>query len=230
MSMTTPPLPRPNYTLTDAAALVGVSRSTIRRRREQGKFPNAFKTHDGEWMIPLTDLLTNGLKPESSEHVFEREQAEQDSSASGPVTLTPLAQAAQAQAHTELAHLREQLQLKDAALQVEQAKNEGLAQTLAATKQRADDLSLALRMIEQAKPKEEVKEPIAMGPAAPTARDLWKQGRTLKEIAAELGITEKEAWEATRTLPKEEPHWSEQPEGGYTVSPAIPPRKKWWQF
>jgi len=163
MSMTTPPLPRPNYTLTDAAALVGVSRSTIRRRREQGKFPDAFKTHDGEWMIPLTNLLADGLRPSSSEQVH----AEQTSSASAPVTLTPLAQAAQSQAHTELAHAREQLQHAERDLAVERAKNDGLAQTLAATQQRANDLSLALRMIEQAKPAPagKAQEPIAGGPA-----------------------------------------------------------------
>lgn len=159
MSMTNDHSPRPNYTLTDAARLVGVSRSTIRRRREAGKFPDSFKTNDGEWMIPLTNLLADGLRPSSSERVYEQEQSEQGSSASAPTTLTPLAQAARSQAQAEQAHLQERLRLAEKDLEVERAKSDGLAQTLAATQARANDLSLALRMIEQAKP------PIAVAPA-----------------------------------------------------------------
>lgn len=170
MSMTTQHSPRPNYTLSDAAALVGVSRSTIRRRRETGKFPNAYKTNDGQWMIPLPDLLADGLRPLSSEQVYEQERAGQASSASAPITLTPLAQAAQHQAHVELAHVQEQLRIREKDLEVERAKSEGLAQTLAATQARANDLSLALRMIEQAKPKEAPAAPSEPrpAPAAPT--------------------------------------------------------------
>lgn len=51
-----------SYTQTDAAKAVGLSRSTIRRRREHGHFPNAWKTRDGEWMIPEIDLLSDGLE------------------------------------------------------------------------------------------------------------------------------------------------------------------------
>ena len=171
MSMTTDHAPRPNYTLRDAAALVGVSHSTIRRRREQGKFPDAYKTQDGQWMVPLTNLLADGLRPLSSERVYEQEQAEQASSYTAPVTLTPLAQAAQHQAQVELAHVEERLRIAESALAVEQARSEGLAQTLAATQARANDLSLALRMIEQTKPATppaEEKGPIAMGSSEPT--------------------------------------------------------------
>lgn len=51
-----------SYTQTDAAKAVGLSRSTIRRRRENGHFPNAWKTKDGEWMIPELDLLNDDLE------------------------------------------------------------------------------------------------------------------------------------------------------------------------
>lgn len=167
--MTTPPLPRPNYTLTDAAALVGVSRSTIRRRREQGKFPDAYKTRDGEWMVPLTNLLADGLRPSSSEHVH----AEQVRSVEGTVTLTPLAQAAHSLAQNDQAHLQERLQLAERDLAVERAKSEGLTNTLAATQARANDLSLALRMLETGRPKgAEAHAPIPMGPAVKPEPDL----------------------------------------------------------
>lgn len=145
MSMTTQPTPRPNYTLTDAATLTGVSRSTIRRRREQGKFPDAFKTRDGEWMIPLTDLLANGLRPRSSEQVHDEQ--------SRPVTLTPppttLAQAAHELDQAEQARLREELAEARSELAITRAKLEGTENTLAEVRVRASEVSRALLMIEQ---------------------------------------------------------------------------------
>lgn len=60
--MTDEATPLFSYTQTDAAKAVGLSRSTIRRRREHGHFPNSWKTKDGEWMIPEIDLLTDGLE------------------------------------------------------------------------------------------------------------------------------------------------------------------------
>lgn len=55
-----------NVTLTEAAALTGVSRVTIRRYLDKGLFPNAFRTEDGShrklpWRLPITDLLAAGL-------------------------------------------------------------------------------------------------------------------------------------------------------------------------
>jgi DNA-binding transcriptional MerR regulator len=159
MSMTETHSPRPNYTLTDAAKLVGVSRSTIRRYRESGKFPDAFRTSTGEWMIPLTNLLANQLSPS---RVTGQDQPEQGDSVSGPVVLTGLAQAAQHQAQTEQAHLRERLELAERELAVERARREGAEQTLAQAVARANDLSKALLMLEAGK-----KEPIVVGPATP---------------------------------------------------------------
>lgn len=56
---------RPTFTLAEAANLVGVSRSSVRRRLDQGAFSNAYKTPRGIWKIPLPDLLEAGLKPVS---------------------------------------------------------------------------------------------------------------------------------------------------------------------
>lgn len=47
-------------TLSEAAQRAGVSRSTIRRRHEAGKFPNAH-LDGGEWRIPIEDLEDAGL-------------------------------------------------------------------------------------------------------------------------------------------------------------------------
>ena len=57
------------YTLTDAARVTGRSRITIRRYLDAERFPNAFRTDEGNggavpWMIPDTDLLAAGLEIE----------------------------------------------------------------------------------------------------------------------------------------------------------------------
>ena len=55
-----------SYTLTDAAAVTGRSRVTIRRYLDAGKFPNAWRDEaDGDspapWRVPLGDLLSAGM-------------------------------------------------------------------------------------------------------------------------------------------------------------------------
>lgn len=45
----------------DAALACGVSRSTIRRRREEGSFPNAVLDREHGWQIPTDDLRAAGL-------------------------------------------------------------------------------------------------------------------------------------------------------------------------
>ncbi len=46
----------------DAAAVCGVSRSTIRRRRDAGRFPNAVRDGVLGWLIPEDDLRAAGLQ------------------------------------------------------------------------------------------------------------------------------------------------------------------------
>jgi predicted DNA-binding transcriptional regulator AlpA len=66
---------RPAWTLTEAVERTGASRSTIRRYRDAGKFPNAYKDTAGAWRFPLEDLLAVGLKPTEP----AREQAQNTS-------------------------------------------------------------------------------------------------------------------------------------------------------
>lgn len=72
----------PVYTFTEASNVMGVSRSTIRRRHKDGAFPNAYKDVEGNWQVPLTDLRQAGLRPPSSDTVHARAQR------SATVTLT----------------------------------------------------------------------------------------------------------------------------------------------
>jgi predicted DNA-binding transcriptional regulator AlpA len=52
---------RPAWTLTEAVERTGASRSTLRRYREAGRFPNAYKDTSNVWRFPLEDLLAAGL-------------------------------------------------------------------------------------------------------------------------------------------------------------------------
>lgn len=54
---------RPSWNIGEAAERCGVSRSTVRRYRESGRFPSAFKDTTGAWKIPLEDLLAVGWSP-----------------------------------------------------------------------------------------------------------------------------------------------------------------------
>jgi predicted DNA-binding transcriptional regulator AlpA len=52
---------RPAWTLTEAVQRTGISRSTLRRYLDAGKFPNAYKDTSKAWRFPLEDLLAAGL-------------------------------------------------------------------------------------------------------------------------------------------------------------------------
>ncbi|MFG3399170.1 helix-turn-helix domain-containing protein [Streptomyces parvus] len=53
---------RPMLTQREAAAACGVSRTTIRRRREAGDLPGAVQDEARGWLIPVGDLLAAGLR------------------------------------------------------------------------------------------------------------------------------------------------------------------------
>lgn len=53
----------PMLTVAEAVDATQTSESTIKRRLRAGAFPNAVRTADGKWMIPLGDLSAAGLRP-----------------------------------------------------------------------------------------------------------------------------------------------------------------------
>lgn len=53
---------RPMLTQREAATACGVSRTTIRRRREAGDLPNSVQDEVRGWLIPVDDLLAAGLR------------------------------------------------------------------------------------------------------------------------------------------------------------------------
>lgn len=50
-------------TVKEAVDATQTSESTIKRRLRAGAFPNAVRTTDGKWVIPLGDLSAAGLRP-----------------------------------------------------------------------------------------------------------------------------------------------------------------------
>lgn len=53
---------RPMLTQREAADACGVSRTTIRRRREAGELPGSVLDDDRGWLIPVDDLLAAGFR------------------------------------------------------------------------------------------------------------------------------------------------------------------------
>lgn len=145
---------RPSWDLGEAAQRCGVSRSTVRRYREQGKFPNAFKDSSGAWKIPLEDLLAVGWKPNAPA------QPE-------PVSVPPEPNKSINDKVAELEH----------ALTIERVKREAAEQANAQMKANLEDLRTAMRMIE-AKPVDSpvsVPEPAKVLPTEPAPERLTEQ-------------------------------------------------------
>lgn len=144
---------RPSWTLSEAAERTGVSRSTIRRYRETGKFPNAYKATDKQWRVPVEDLLASGLT------LNGQAQVEQVNTLSGqPTERTP-------------EPLSERVRELEALLAIERARTAGLERVAAAAEANAADLRMALRMIEAARP-EQAKQAHSEPVSAPTEQLL----------------------------------------------------------
>lgn len=60
------PLHTDLVTISEAADLTGRDRSTIKRDREEGRYPCAVKDPSGAWRIPVGDLVAAGRLPSGS--------------------------------------------------------------------------------------------------------------------------------------------------------------------
>lgn len=119
---------RPTWTLREAEERCGVSRSTLKRRLAAGDFPNAYKTSQGQWRIPVNDLIGAGYQPGA---VDWGEQPEEPAPAAAPPDRV-----------TELEHELAQERLR-------RASAEQLAQE---RQDRIADLQQAMRLLEAPRP------------------------------------------------------------------------------
>ena len=138
---------RPAWTLTEAVERTGASRSTLRRYRDAGKLPNAYKDTAGSWRFPVEDLLAAGLKLTDPAH------HEQVSTPNGHAQPTP---------EQPTPELQVKVLELEKALAVEKARNEGLERIAAAAQANAEDLRRALRMLEVSKPEPVHHEQVSM--------------------------------------------------------------------
>ena len=133
---------RPTFTLAEAATLVGVSRSSIRRRLDKGAFSDAYKTSGGIWKIPLTDLLAAGLKPVSGT------ASELSHELSGDISQAP-SDIGHDISQGEQQDLKNRVIELENALSVERAHRAAAEQVAMAERSRAQTAERALRMLEQ---------------------------------------------------------------------------------
>jgi hypothetical protein len=157
---------RPLLTQREAAAACGVSRTTIRRRREAGELPGAVLDNERGWLIPVEDLLAAGFR------LHAPTPPDQDD----PDTTTTTDGADQAHNTSEAAELRAELELQRREHERELAEErharalaEAEARHLAdRLKERADhisDLQRALAALTPAPDRPVIPQPTA--PAVP---------------------------------------------------------------
>ena len=136
---------RPKFTIAQITEQFDVSRSTVRRGINNGRFPNATKDHHGRWLIPVDDVLNTGYKPRktwlnqgSHDHGHEpRSQGGHDHGQGSQTSVDANKQAVvsdHGQLENELAHERAQVDKLKALLDAERAH--------------VESLRMALRMIE----------------------------------------------------------------------------------
>lgn len=106
----------------------------MRRYRESGKFPNAYKDTDRQWRVPVEDLLASGLTLSGQ---AQPEQASMPSEHPREPAPEPLS---------------ERVRELEGLLAVERARAAGLERVAAAAEANAADLRMALRMIEATRP------------------------------------------------------------------------------
>ncbi len=146
---------RPKWTLSEAAEHTGMSRSTLRRRLDQGKFPGAYRDQAKQWRIPLTDLLAAGITPVQG--VF-----------------TDIAQPENELAHDIAQVTQAPLEIRvielENALSIERAHRAAAEQVAIAHEQRAKTAEMALRMLEPSRPTTAVANVSDQVPASPPAK------------------------------------------------------------
>ncbi|MGW3378502.1 helix-turn-helix transcriptional regulator [Streptomyces hydrogenans] len=154
---------RPLLTQREAATACGVSRSTIRRRREAGELPGCVQDEERGWLIPVDALLAAGF----------RLNAPAPPEDAAPAAPTGSAAAAPAEAGEDVTGLRAELERERERqallMQVAEARHEAalaaaearhLRDQLAARDGHIEDLRSALRALSPAPERTALGEPV----------------------------------------------------------------------
>lgn len=131
--ITTQASDRPRHQLSRAAAMAGVSQSTMKRRLRAGAFPHAAQDDTGAWVIPVEDLLGAGFHLNGQPRVTDPVHSE----------VTPVGDLGR-----RIADLERQLVEERAARLVEQVRREAAEQIAVEREKRAQTAERALLMLE----------------------------------------------------------------------------------
>lgn len=163
---------RPMLTQREAAAACGVSRTTIRRRREAGDLPGSYQDPERGWVIPVGDLLAAGFRLNAPNPPEAAVTAPAGPVAAPPGPAAPADSAAQdaAALQAELAQIRAEHALALARAEYGQKLAEAEAQhlraQLAERGERISDLQRAVAALAPA-PERAALAPPPAGPAVP---------------------------------------------------------------
>ena len=129
-----------NFTLSDAAKKVGMSRSSIYRLIEEGKL-SATTDHRGKKVVELTELLRvfGSIQDETGQNMSQEDRKHKPVNVSGTAIKT--GQDTLVSAVQELERMRYQLQLKDMELKLKDKELELVQERLGDLKQVAEQVS-----------------------------------------------------------------------------------------
>lgn len=195
---------RPAWTLAEAAERCSVSRSTLKRRLSADELPNAYKTGNGQWRIPVTDLIALGYTPgkvdwgDTSQATTDGDQ--EPTRAPAPDRLRELEQ--------ELAQER-----------LRRANAEQIAEERRA---RIEDLQMAMRLLES--PRSAGGSQDSPNGSSPRPTDL---GQVPPEMDHDPGRAESMQFRGGSREPED---WTTEPGQGGPLEPPVgpPPRQGWW--
>lgn len=165
---------RPRLTIAQVVEQFELSRATVRRGIESGKFSGAEKDVQGRWLVPVDSLVTSGIKPRktwlnsvatpmSGEHAHELGQNDQMLATANEINMA-----------TERAHQDNELALRGsriAQLETQLAAEQSLRK---AAERNSEDLRTALRMIEAGATAPAAEDP---SPSVSHQRRRWWQIR-----------------------------------------------------
>ncbi|MFE6632588.1 helix-turn-helix domain-containing protein [Streptomyces rochei] len=158
---------RPLLTQREAAAACGVSRTTIRRRREAGELPGAVLDDDRGWLIPVEDLLAAGFRLNAPAPPDEKKAVGDPAPATTPQDAAPDESAAALRAELERLRHEHALALADerGARQLAEAEARHLQARLDERGAHIEDLQRALAALTPAPDRAAIPRPAHPSPA-----------------------------------------------------------------
>lgn len=143
---------RPLLTIAQAIEQFDLSRATLRRGIESGRFPHATKDEQGRWNVPIDDLVAAHVTPRKTwliEHANEGVHLDQNEHAHNALSPAHSLQTLVASelAHTENKHAHE-LAHRDTRIVQLEAELSAEKRLREAAEQNSADLRTAMRMIE----------------------------------------------------------------------------------